>query len=296
MNHHYRTLWISDVHLGTRDCQAEQLDNLLRQVQCDTLYLVGDIIDGWKMSKGIYWRPEFSRVIRRLLNLSRQGVTIRYITGNHDECLRRFANSQLDNIYLCNRFEHHTADGRRLLVIHGDQFDTVTRCHHLLKFFGDKGYDLLMYSNRVLNDIRSRYGYGYWSLAGYLKSRIGKAQAYINDYEESVAYAAQRMGYDGVVCGHIHRAAIRRIGDVEYFNTGDWVESCSALAEDADGNICLLDGRQLTAAPEVAEEEQEELDSIGADLAARIALPLADNAPANDPLRYIPPLIIPGKL
>lgn len=236
----YRTLWISDVHLGTKDCKAAQLNDFLKHHRAEKIYLVGDIVDGWRMKSGVYWNKDFSRLIRRLLTLSKKGVQIDYITGNHDEFLRRFANNRFDNVHLYNRVTHTTADGRKLLVIHGDQFDNVTRCSHWLRFLGDKGYDLLMAINRATNALRARYGHCYWSLAGFLKSRIPQAQMYIREYERAVAHAAEKQGFDGVVCGHIHHAASKRIGKVDYYNTGDWVESCTALAEDDSGTIHLL--------------------------------------------------------
>lgn len=241
----YRTLWISDVHLGTKDCQAAQLNDFLKHHRADKIYLVGDIVDGWRMKSGVYWHKDFTRLLRRLLTLAKRGVQIDYITGNHDEFLRRFANNRFDNIHLYNRVTHTTADGRKLLVIHGDQFDNVTRCSHWLRFLGDKGYDLLMAINRASNALRARYGNGYWSLAGFLKSRIPHAQRYIREYEHAVAHAAGKQGFDGVVCGHIHHAASKRIGAVDYYNTGDWVESCTALAEDQHGNIRLLHWRDI---------------------------------------------------
>ncbi len=228
------------MHLGTKDCKAERLNDFLKHHRAEKIYLVGDIIDGWKMKSGIYWKQEFTRVLRRLLTLSKKGVQIDYITGNHDEFLRRFANNRFDNIHLYNRVIHTTVDGRKLLVIHGDQFDSVARCHHWLKFFGDKGNDLLMFLNRGYNLLREKYGHGYWSLAGYLKNHIPQAQRYIQDYEQGVAYAAEKQGFDGVICGHIHHAANKKIGNIEYYNTGDWVESCTALAEDSDGKIHLI--------------------------------------------------------
>ncbi len=302
MKPHYRTLWISDVHLGTKDCKAEQLIEFLKNTDFDTLYLVGDIVDGWRMRSKVYWRPAFTKLVRRLLSLSKQGIEVHYITGNHDECLRRFANNQLDNIRLSNRHTHITADGRRLLVIHGDQFDTITRCHHIWQLLGDKGYDLLMQINRILNNIRSRYGYGYWSLAGYLKERISKAQAYINDYEQGAAYAAKKMGFDGVICGHIHRAANKSINGVDYYNTGDWVESCTALAEDFNGQIHLLDCRQSTnnrcTDSDFFADSSEPVTA--SDLAARASLSVTEQEAAFIADKAFnhraPPLIIPFKL
>ncbi len=244
------------MHLGTKDCKAEQLNDFLKHHRAEKIYLVGDIIDGWKMKSGIFWKQEFTRVLRRLLTLSKKGVQIDYITGNHDEFLRRFANNRFDNIHLYNRVIHTTADGRKLLVIHGDQFDSVARCHHWLKFLGDKGNDLLMFLNRGYNLLREKYGHGYWSLAGYLKNHIPQAQRYIQDYEQGVAYAAEKQGFDGVVCGHIHHAANKKIGNIDYYNTGDWVESCTALAEDFDGKIHLIHWRdQLSNKPAPAPME-----------------------------------------
>lgn len=245
----WRSLWISDVHLGTKDCKAELLNNFLKHHSAEQLYLVGDILDGWRMQNGVYWQRSFTRVIRRLLKLSKQGTPIHYITGNHDEFLRKYANNALDNIYLKNRCIHTTKDGRRLLVIHGDQFDGVARAHRWLKYAGDKGYDLLMFLNRGYNRWREKSGLGYWSLASFIKSRIKRAQTYIEEYENGAAYAAGRQGYDGIICGHIHHAAIKTINGIEYYNTGDWVESCTALAEDQQGQIHLLQWPELKALP-----------------------------------------------
>lgn len=235
-----RSIWISDVHLGTRDCQAKLLEHFLKQHHCQRLYIVGDFIDGWKMRKQVYWKPAFTRVIRRILKLSKRGVTVVYITGNHDEFLRKYANQRFDKIHLKNRTTHIGANGKRYLVIHGDLFDGVTRAHKLLKWLGDWGYEFLMWVNRIHNTIRARYGLGYWSLAGFLKKRIKRAQTYIKDYEKSAAHYAEKLGYDGIICGHIHQAALKEINQIHYCNTGDWVESCTALLEEFDGKIELV--------------------------------------------------------
>lgn len=238
---HWRSIWISDVHLGSKDCKAELLNNFLKHHHADQVYIVGDFIDGWRMqAKGVYWQRSYTRLIRRLLKLSKQATPIYYITGNHDEFLRKWANNRLDNIQLLNRMVHTTKDNKRLLVIHGDQFDGVARAHHWLKFIGDKGYDLLMFLNRIYNRCRAKYGFGYWSLASFIKGRIKRAQTYIEDYEKGAAYAARKQGFDGIICGHIHHPAIKTINGIEYYNTGDWVESCTALAEDQQGKIHLL--------------------------------------------------------
>lgn len=233
----YRAIFISDVHLGTRDCKAGQLNAFLKQYPCEHLYLVGDIFDGWKMRSGVFWNASFNRLLRRILKLSKKGVPITYITGNHDEFLRKYANNDFDNIRVCNRAVHTTADNRRLLVIHGDQFEGVARCSRWLRHIGDHGYCLLMFLNRWFNRLRAKYGYGYWSFSGFLKQHINRAQTYIKDYEHAVAYGARKQGFDGVVCGHIHHAAYRRLLDIDYYNTGDWVESCTAVVEDFSGQM-----------------------------------------------------------
>lgn len=234
-----RTLWISDVHLGTRDCQAERLAAFLKRYQAERIYLVGDIIDGWKLRSGIYWPQSHSNVIRRLLTMSKRGCEVIYVTGNHDEFLRRYSRLVLGNIQLVDEALHETADGRRLLVIHGDQFDVITRYHKWLAFLGDSAYEFTLTLNRWLNHWRSRYGYGYWSLSAYLKHKVKTAVNFISDFEEAIAHEVHKRGLNGVVCGHIHHAEIRQIGEVEYLNCGDWVESCSALIEHWDGSIQL---------------------------------------------------------
>ncbi|AOE86458.1 UDP-2,3-diacylglucosamine diphosphatase [Pseudomonas sp. TCU-HL1] len=234
-----RTLWISDVHLGTRDCQAERLARFLKQYHADRIYLVGDIIDGWKLRGGIYWPQAHTNVIRRLLTMSKRGTEVIYVTGNHDEFLRRYSALMLGNIQLVDEEVHETADGRRLLVIHGDQFDVITRYHKWLAFLGDSAYEFTLTLNRWLNHWRERWGYGYWSLSAYLKHKVKSAVNFISDFEEAIAHECVKRGLDGVVCGHIHHAEIRRVGEVEYLNCGDWVESCTALIEHWDGSIEL---------------------------------------------------------
>lgn len=251
-----RSIWISDVHLGTRDCQAKLLDDFLKSHQCQRLYIVGDFIDGWKMRKHVYWKPAFTRVIRRILKLSKKGVNVIYITGNHDEFLRKYANQRFEKIHLKNRTTHIGANGKRYLVLHGDLFDGVTRAHQLLKWVGDWGYEFLMWVNRIHNAMRARYGLGYWSLAGFLKKRIKRAQTYIEDYERSAAHYAEKLGYDGIICGHIHQAAIKTIGQTEYCNTGDWVESCTALLESFDGHIELVSWADKVVAKEKSKKKK----------------------------------------
>jgi len=236
----YRSIFISDVHLGTKDCKAQQLAEFLKFSTCEQMYLVGDIFDGWRMKSGVFWHKSFNRVIRNILKLSKNGVPVYYITGNHDEFLRKYANSQFDNIRLVNRATHTSTDGKRYLIIHGDQFEGVTHCSRILKYVGDVGYIFLMFLNRIFNTVRARAGYGHWSFAAFLKKHIKRAKEYIHDYEIAVARSAKKQGFDGVICGHIHQAAMKSINGIDYFNTGDWVESCTAIVEHHEGKFELI--------------------------------------------------------
>ncbi|EZQ18431.1 UDP-2,3-diacylglucosamine diphosphatase [Pseudomonas sp. G11-1] len=254
-----RTIWISDVHLGTRDCQAEKLAGFLKEYECDQLYLVGDIIDGWRLRKSMYWPQSHTNVIRRILTMSKRGTRVTYVTGNHDEFLRRYATLNIGNIRLVDEAEHVTADGRKLLVIHGDQFDVITRCHRWLAFLGDYAYEFSLRLNRWLNYWRSRYGYGYWSLSGYLKHRVKKAVNFISEFEEALAHECRKRDLQGVVCGHIHHAEIREVNGISYHNCGDWVESCTALIEQWDGSIAQYNWAESEALGEVEVEATEEV-------------------------------------
>ena len=237
----YRTVWISDVHLRTRGCNAELLLDFLRAIECDTLYLVGDIVDGWRLSKGWYWPDAHNEVVRRILKLAHRGTRVVFIAGNHDEMLRPYAGMSFGGVEIALNAVHTTADGRRLLITHGDEFDSVVLYARWLAFLGDQAYTLLLRSNVVLNRIRRRLGLPYWSLSAYLKKRVKNAVQFIGAFEEAVAHAARDRQVDGVVCGHIHSAEIRQIGDITYHNDGDWVESCTALVEDRSGAIAILD-------------------------------------------------------
>jgi UDP-2,3-diacylglucosamine pyrophosphatase LpxH len=243
-----RTVWISDLHLGTRGCQAEKLSLFLKRYECDHLYLVGDIIDGWRLRKGMYWPQSHTNVVRRILTMSKRGAKVTYVTGNHDEFLRRYSGLLLGNICLTDEVEHVTADGRRLLVVHGDQFDVITRCHRWLAFLGDHAYEFSLTLNRWFNYWRSRLGYGYWSLSAYLKHRVKKAVSYIGDFEDALTHECVKRGYQGVICGHIHHAEVREVNGVTYHNCGDWVESCTALIEHWDGQIELYQWNDVEAA------------------------------------------------
>lgn len=236
-----RTIWVSDTHLGSKGCKAELLLDFLKHHRCERLYLVGDIIDGWRMKKSIYWPQAHTNVIRHVLSKSKRKKTeVVYVTGNHDEFLRKYSNTDFGNILLVDEAEHITADGKKLLVTHGDKYDVIVRYHKWLAFLGDNAYNLLLVINRWYNIIREKLGYGYWSLSAYLKHKVKQAVSFIGEYEEAVAKECQKRDYDGVVCGHIHHAEIKTINGVGYYNCGDWVESCTALVEDFDGNIEII--------------------------------------------------------
>lgn len=236
----YRTIWISDVHLGTRGCNADLLLDFLRSVQCETLYLVGDVVDGWQLRKGWYWPDAHNEIVRRILKMAHRGTTVILIAGNHDEMLRQFAGMRFGGVVFALEAVHETADGRRLLVTHGDSFDSVVLYARWLAFLGDQAYSLLLRFNIVLNAVRKRLKLPYWSLSAYLKKRVKNAVQFIGAFEDAVAHAARDRGVDGVVCGHIHSAEIRQIGSITYYNDGDWVESCTALVEASDGTMSLV--------------------------------------------------------
>jgi UDP-2,3-diacylglucosamine pyrophosphatase LpxH len=236
-----RTVWISDVHLGTTGCKAELLLDFLKSIECDTLYLVGDIIDGWRLKRSWYWNEAHNDVVRRVLKLARKGVRVVYIPGNHDEALRPYVGLNLGGVELMETAVHTTADGRKLWVLHGDMFDSVVLYARWLAFLGDKAYVLLLKLNTGFNLIRRTFGLPYWSLSAFLKKKVKNAVDYISRFEEAVAQAAKDAGLDGVVCGHIHSAEIRTFHGIQYFNDGDWVESCTALVEAPDGSMRLID-------------------------------------------------------
>jgi UDP-2,3-diacylglucosamine pyrophosphatase LpxH len=237
----HRTVWISDIHLGTRGCNAEMLVDFLKSVQCDTLYLVGDIIDGWKLRKGWYWPEAHNEVVRRILKMAHRGTRVVYVVGNHDEMLRDYAGFSFGGVDIVNDIIHECKDGRKLLITHGDAFDTVVLYARWLAILGDQAYSLLLQLNIVLNAARKVLKLPYWSLSAYAKRRVKNAVEFIGRFEEAVARAAHERGLDGVVCGHIHTAEIRQIGDVTYYNDGDWVESCTALVEEPDGSFRIID-------------------------------------------------------
>lgn len=240
-SHRYRTIWISDIHIGTRQCRADLLLDFLRWHDCDNLYLVGDIIDGWSLRKNWFWRDIDNDVVQKILNKAQSGTHVLYIPGNHDEAARDYCGLEFGGIKVANEVIHTTADGKRLLVLHGDQFDGVVRYSKWLAHFGDWAYGIALTCNHWLNHVRRHLGYPYWSLSAYLKHVVKNAVSYISRFEDAVADAARDRDVQGVVCGHIHHAEIRDINGILYCNDGDWVESCTALVEHFDGRLEIVD-------------------------------------------------------
>lgn len=238
--YHYRTVFISDVHLGSADSQAEQLLDFLQQVVCDTLYLVGDIIDLIAMQRRVHLPPAHHAVVRRILAIAAAGTRVVYVPGNHDDFVRQFCGQTVAGVELQLKTVHHTANGRRFMVCHGDQFDQFMRCSPMMLLVGDRAHGFLLWANRRFNAWRRLRGLPYWSLATWIKSRLGKAQNFIRRFELTALTAAERGHYDGFICGHIHSAGFLRSQDGLYCNDGDWVEHCTALVEDFNGQLMLL--------------------------------------------------------
>ncbi|HEX4893458.1 MAG TPA: UDP-2,3-diacylglucosamine diphosphatase [Hyphomicrobiaceae bacterium] len=249
----FRTIWISDIHLGTRGCNCRLLIDFLDHCDSDTLYLVGDIIDGWRMKKRFFWPERHNAIVRRVMKKAKGKTRVIYIPGNHDEMFRQFSGASFGGVEIRRSAIHQTADGRRLLVLHGDEFDAVVMGQRWLAFLGDAAYSLLLRLNVIINAVRRRFNLPYWSLSAHAKHKVKDAVAFISRFEETVARAAEKRRVDGVVCGHIHTAEVRRFGKIAYYNDGDWVESCTALVEHRDGRMEILRwaeevaGRQVPA-------------------------------------------------
>ena len=237
---HFRALFISDVHLGARGCQAELLLDFLRYHDADTIYLVGDIVDGWRLRSSWYWPQAHNDVVQKLLRKARKGSRMIYVPGNHDEFLRDYYGTHFGGIEVAERFIHVGADGRRYLVIHGDHFDLVVTQARWLAHLGDYAYTAAIAINRVFNSLRRRFGFGYWSLSQWAKHKVKNAVNYIGEFEKTLVVEARRNAADGVICGHIHHAAIHNEFGVTYINCGDWVESCTAIAEHPDGRFEII--------------------------------------------------------
>jgi len=243
----YRAVFLSDLHLGSSGARARELAAFLKRVECDHLYLVGDVIDMWRLKQRWYWPEKHNRVVGRVLKLAKRGTKVTFVPGNHDEHARQYAGLNFGGVEIKREAAHLTADGRRLLITHGDQFDLVVKHARLLSVLGSWAYDLLVVFNTRLNWVRQKLGMNYWSLSQFLKLKVKKACTYIAQFEDTLIDEADRRGFDGVVCGHIHKAEIRRGVQahrrrIDYFNCGDWVESCTALVEHDDGTLQLLDG------------------------------------------------------
>lgn len=262
----YRTIWISDVHLGTRGCNADLLIDFLDHTDSETMYLVGDIIDGWRLKKKVYWPDAHNDIVWRVLKRAKRGTRIVYIPGNHDEMVRQFSGMHFGGVEIQRAAFHTTADGRKLMVLHGDEFDAVMLAHRWLAFVGDALYTLMMGLSRWVNSVRQALGLSYWSLSKVAKHKVKNAVEFIGRYEEVVARAAAERGVDGVVCGHIHTAEFREFShngkSVEYWNDGDWVEGCNALVEHFDGRMEILHWPDEIAR---RDREQEQADGAGSD-------------------------------
>ena len=234
----YQTIFISDIHLGSKGCKAEQLNSFLKANTAKKLYLIGDIVDGWKIQQNKWaWRQAHSNVVRRILGHAKRGTQVYYVAGNHDEFLRPMIpyGISFGRIQIANQFTHNGIDGKKYLVIHGDLFDGITRLAPWISFLGDKAYDILLVLNTTVNRWRHKLGFGYWSLSQFLKQRVKRAVDFIFHFERNLIDYGRKRGFDGVICGHIHKAEIKTTDGFIYMNDGDWVESCTALVEHTDG-------------------------------------------------------------
>jgi UDP-2,3-diacylglucosamine pyrophosphatase LpxH len=265
----HRTIFISDLHLGTRSCQAELVLDFLRHNEADTYYLVGDIIDGWRLRGGWYWPQVHNDVMQKLLRKVRRGAHMIFIPGNHDEFARQFFGLSFGGIEIRRNAVHVAADGRRYWITHGDEFDVVVRHAKWLAFFGDWAYDTAIFINTHFNRLRRLFGFGYWSFSAWAKLKVKNAVNFIGSFERELAAEAKKRGADGVVCGHIHHAAVREIDGVTYVNTGDFVESCTAVVERDDGRMEIV--RWSKPAPRGQAFETEQAEDAEADAEAKAA-------------------------
>lgn len=237
---YYRSVWISDTHLCSRDCRVEYLLSFLKSVKCEYLYLVGDFIDVWQLKRRWYWPQAFNNVVHKVLAKSKKGAKVTYIPGNHDEFFRNFVGYQFGGVQIKDKAIHVTADGRRLLILHGDEFDMVVQYNKWLALLGSAAYDYLVTLNRILNLGRRKLNMPYWSLSAAIKRKVKNAVTYVGKYEEAMIHEARKHNADGIVCGHIHQPAVKQIDGLLYCNTGDWVENCTALVEEEDGKLSII--------------------------------------------------------
>ena len=238
--HRYRTIWISDTHLGSKECRGEYLLNFINSIECEHLYLLGDIIDIWSYKKNKYWPQIHTDIIRSILDKARNGTRVSYIPGNHDELIKDYTGSMFGDVEILDRHIHETADGKKLLLLHGDEFDHLIQYSKLLCKLGDWSYSGLLKINQIVNFARRRMGIPYWSFSSYLKKRVKSAREHIERFECIVTAEAKHHMVDGVVCGHIHHAELRMRDDILYCNDGDWVESCTAMVEHHDGKLEII--------------------------------------------------------
>jgi UDP-2,3-diacylglucosamine pyrophosphatase LpxH len=256
----FRTIWISDVHLGTTGCQAARLLEFLRATESETLYLVGDIVDGWQLKRRWYWDQIHNNIVQTVLKKAKKGTEVIFVPGNHDEAVRQFIDLDFGGIRVRDELVHTTAAGKRMLVLHGDRFDGVIACAKWLAYVGDSLYTMILTFNQWFNAWRARAGLPYWSLSQYLKSKVKNAVSYISSFEDALAAEAKRRGLDGVICGHIHKPEIRQIDGVTYCNDGDWVESLSALVEDQSGELRLVTWEEIVMHHKHAVEGELEVE------------------------------------
>ncbi len=236
-----RALFLSDIHLGSRACRAEELLSFLKAYEPECIFLIGDIIDFWAMSRNVHWPQSHNTVVQKMLKLARHGTRIVLIPGNHDEALREYVGHSFGDITVARDYVHAAADGKRYALLHGDEYDQVTTCHRWVSLLGDFSYQLLVDLNRALSLIRRKLGVsGHWSLADYAKRNVLRAVSFISDFENAVVRNVKRLGLDGVICGHIHTPVIKRIDGITYINCGDWVDSCTAIVEHYDGRMQLV--------------------------------------------------------
>ena len=252
---HFRTLFLSDLHLGTPGCQADLVLDFLRFHSAERIYLVGDIVDGWQLKKSWYWPQKHNDVVQKLLRLGRKGTELIYLPGNHDEFLRSYLGAHFGGVHVVDRIVHETADGRRFLVIHGDQFDVVVKNAKWLAFLGDHAYVLAIKINTYLNRIRRMMGLSYWSLSAWAKMKVKSAVNFVGEFEKALCDEAQRSHVDGVICGHIHHATMHDRLGLEYVNTGDWVESCTAVGENQAGTFEIINWTEVKKPADVLDAD-----------------------------------------
>ncbi|RJG37443.1 UDP-2,3-diacylglucosamine diphosphatase [Motilimonas pumila] len=255
--HYYRTVWISDVHLGFKDCKADYLLQFLASIRCDKLILAGDIIDFWAIKRQPYWPASHMQVVQQLLEMAKQGTQIIYVPGNHDAAIRQLGQPELNLTEIHHQYCHTSISGETVLVVHGDEFDAMVCYSKLTSFIGDISYDLLLFLNRQLYRLRKRFGFRYWSLAGYIKQRIPKAAVAIARYRQAAFDLARRRGVDMIVCGHIHHPEVVKEQGIVYANLGDWVENCTALVEELDGNIKLIRSTEMQQQVAVVNDKED---------------------------------------